>query len=117
MTVYAQVTGVLRYATQPAANDARTWAQTWATANDARLYKSATIRPVVDLHTIPPAGDGGCTREVTLDVWVMFPDTLTEADLEILFEEIRAGVYATTGCGSTIAMAGQDFAPDAPRAG
>jgi hypothetical protein len=47
----------------------------------------------------------------------MFPDTLTEADLEILFEEIRAGVYATTGCGSTIAMAGQDFAPDAPRAG
>lgn len=111
MTVYAHMVGTLRYANQGAANDARRWAQDWATANDARIYKSPAVTPILDLHNIPPTADGGCTREVTLDLWVMFPDPVTADDLDPLYDEIRAGVYLTTGCGSTLGMTGQDGAP------
>lgn len=115
MTIYVHLDGFLRYGNQQAANAARSWAQNWAQANDARIYKSATITPVVDLHNIPATDDGGCTREVTLNVWVMLADTASDADLETIFQEIRAGIYDTTTCGSVLAMAGQDFAPDAVR--
>jgi hypothetical protein len=111
VTVYVHLNGVLRYANQQAARDAQQWAAAWAQTNDARLYKSPTVKPIADLHTIPATDDGGCTREVTLDVWVMFPDLTIADDLEPLYNEIRQGIYLTTGCGSTIGMTGQDAAP------
>lgn len=117
MTLYVHLDGVLRYLNQPAANAARNWAQDWALAHDASVYKSDTIKPIADLHNIPATPDGGCTREITLDMWVMVADGTLPDELEPLYNEIRGGVYLTTGCGSTIAMAGQDWRPDHPEEG
>lgn len=110
MTVYVHLTGTMRYANQPDANAARAWAQTWAAANDARIYKAPGVPAVADLHNIPPHDDGGCTREITLDLWVMMPDGDPDA-LTPVMDEIKEGVYATVACSSILTMYPQADAP------